>query len=59
MMQTKPPFSVDAKRLELLHRLNTILGVQIPPDGITRRPRLPLSVLKDEVVLSQFLATLD
>jgi hypothetical protein len=59
MMQTKPPFSVEAKRLELLHRLNTIPGIEIPPDGISRRPRIPLSVLKDEVVLSQILATLD
>ena len=27
MMQTKPPFSADAKRLELRHRLNTVPGV--------------------------------
>jgi hypothetical protein len=55
MMQTKPPFSAEAKRLELLHRLNMIPGVDIPPDGITRRPSLSLSILKDEPVLGQFL----
>jgi hypothetical protein len=59
MMQTKPPFTAEAKRLELLHRLNTVPGVKIPSDGITRRPRIPLSVLKDEAVLGQFLAALD
>jgi hypothetical protein len=59
MMQTKPPFSDEAKRLELLHRLNTVPGVKIPPDGITRRPPIPLSVLKDGAVLGQFLAKLD
>jgi hypothetical protein len=59
MMQTKSPFSAEAKRLELLRRLNTIPGVEIPPDGMTRRPPISLSILKDGEVLSLFLATLD
>ena len=59
MMQTKPPFSFEAKRLELLHRLNTISGVEIPPDGMTRRPPVSLSTLKDKPVLGQFLAIFD
>jgi hypothetical protein len=59
MMQMKPPFSLEAKRLELLHRLNTIPGIEIPPEGMTRCPPISLSVLKDEPVLRKFLATLD
>jgi hypothetical protein len=59
MMQTKPLFSAEAKRLELLHRLNSVAGVEIPHDGITRRPPISLSVLKEGAVLSQFLATFD
>jgi hypothetical protein len=43
----------------LLQRLNSIAGVEIPPDGITRRAPIPLSVLKEAAVLSQFLATFD
>jgi hypothetical protein len=59
MMQTKSPFSAEAKRLELLHRLNPVPGVKIPPDAITRRPPIPLAVLKDGAVLGLFLAALD
>jgi hypothetical protein len=58
MMQTKPPFAAEAKRLELLHRFNTVPGVKIPHDAMTRRPPIPLSVLKDGAVLGQFLAAL-
>jgi hypothetical protein len=59
MMQTKPPFSTEAKRLELLHRLNSLPGIVIPRDGITRRPTISLSILMNDVVLGQFLAALD
>ena len=59
-MQSKPssPFADDSKRLELLRRLNEIPGVALPADSITRRPGIPLSTLKDEAVLEQFLEAL-
>ena len=59
MMKTTPPFEAEAKRVELLQRLNALPGVIIPPDGITRRPSIRLSVLQDETVLQQFLAICD
>src|SRR5215475_5384508 len=59
MMKTTPPFEAEAKRVELLQRLNALPGVTIPPDAITRRPSIRLSVLQDETVLQQFLAICD
>jgi hypothetical protein len=59
MMQTKPPFDDQSKRLELLHRLNQIPAVAIPTDAIPRRPNIALSTLKDETAMAQFLETLD
>jgi hypothetical protein len=59
MMKTSPPFEAEAKRVELLQRLNALPGVTIPPDAITRRPSIRLSVVQDETVLQQFLAICD
>jgi hypothetical protein len=58
-MKAKPPLDEQSKRQELLGRLNDIPGIDIPADGITRRPTIPLHVLKDDSALTQFLATLD
>ena len=58
-MQTRPPFDNEAKRLELLHRLNELPGVSLPSDAISRRPSVALSTLKDEAVLKKFLDTFD
>jgi hypothetical protein len=44
----KPPFTSEALRVEKLNRLNAIGGVDLPPDGISRRPTFPLKVLLDE-----------
>lgn len=59
MMKNKPPFDEEAKRLELLRRLNALPGVDIPADAITRRPSIPLTTLQDEVILKQFLDICD
>ena len=59
MLQGKPPFSDEGKRVELRERLNTIPGVAIPVSAITKRPGVRLSVLKDPAVLQQFLSVLD
>jgi hypothetical protein len=54
--QTKPPFEAEAKRLELLRRLNAIDGVSIPPDAITRRPGIPLALLAEAQRVPEFLS---
>jgi hypothetical protein len=58
-LKEKPPFDDESKRLELLKRLNAIPGVQIPSDGITRRPSIPLDILAAPSAMKPFLATLD
>jgi hypothetical protein len=55
----KPPFSSEEKRKELLDRLNSIPGVSLPQDAITRRPTIPLSTFGDEAALRQLLETYD
>ncbi|HEY0069812.1 MAG TPA: hypothetical protein VGE04_07580 [Chloroflexia bacterium] len=58
-MRTKPPFTDDARRLELLQRINVALGTTIPPDAINRRPSVPITVLQDSDVLASFLKVFD
>ena len=58
-MQTRPPFDNEAKRLELLHRLNELPGVSLPSQAINRRPSIALSNLKDAVFLKEFLDIFD
>jgi hypothetical protein len=58
-MKAHPPFDAEAKRFELFQRVNTLPGVTIPPDAITRCPSIRLSVLQDDIVLQQFLAICD
>jgi hypothetical protein len=59
VLQGKPPFSDEGKRIELLERLNQIPGVSAPATGITKRPSIRLSLLKDPATLQQFLSVLD
>ncbi|BAS57997.1 hypothetical protein NIES2135_26200 [Leptolyngbya boryana NIES-2135] len=58
-LQNKHPFDVESKRVELLTRLNEIEGISLPESVITKRPSLPLAVLKPEASLQQFLAVFD
>jgi hypothetical protein len=48
------PFSSAEKRLELLHRLNEIPGIQLPVDGIDRRPSIPISSLVNPDQFAKF-----
>jgi hypothetical protein len=59
VLKTRHPFDVESKRIELLHKFNEIPGISIPEDAFDRYPGLPLSILKEESVLRQFLETLD
>ncbi len=58
-LKARPPFDDEAKRLELLHRLNDIPGVSIPETEIGHRPSFPLSALVEEQTQAQFLAVLN
>jgi hypothetical protein len=58
-MRGKAPFDDEAKRIELLQRLNAISGIFIPSDGIGRRPTFPLASLKENTSFSQFLNILN
>jgi hypothetical protein len=52
-------FDSEEKRRELLRRLNAIDGVSLPDDAIARRPGIPLTDLKSEAALGQFLEVYD
>lgn len=57
--KTKTPFDAESKRLELRDRLNSIDGVAIPIDGITRRPGIKFSLLSSPENLDAFIAVMD
>ncbi|MEA3350785.1 MAG: hypothetical protein U9Q82_09210 [Chloroflexota bacterium] len=52
--QHNSPFDDEAKRIELLSKLNTIEGIMIPEDGIDRRPSFELTALKEDHKLEKF-----
>jgi hypothetical protein len=54
----KPPFKEEARRRELLRRLNEVEGIELPEDAITRRPSIPLAVFADDVRLAEFLGVM-
>jgi hypothetical protein len=53
-MATRAPFDDDAKRVDLLNRLNSISGVDLPADSITKYPGFPMSALANDAALRQF-----
>jgi hypothetical protein len=57
--QYKKPFEDVEKRRELRQRLNTIDGVFIPENGITRRPVILLSQLNSEEKIEQLLSVFE
>jgi hypothetical protein len=57
-MKERPPFNDEAKRHELLEKLNRSPGVDIAADAITVRPRILLSTLNDDAALTHFLDAL-
>ncbi|MGB3703125.1 MAG: hypothetical protein WA997_17835, partial [Anaerolineales bacterium] len=50
----KPPFTDEKKREELLYKLNSIDGVNLPEDSINRRPSIGLSLLDTNEKLQKF-----
>ena len=58
-MLKRKPFDNEAKRVELLNRLNEIPGVEIPADAINRRPNIQLAVLAEDGAMAKFVSVLD
>lgn len=56
---TAPPLDSMDKRRELQQRLNSIQGIDIRDDALTKRPSLPLALLADDAKLKQFLEVFD
>jgi hypothetical protein len=58
-MLRRPPFDAHERRVELQQKLNTIPGVEIPDDGLDKRPSIPLEALTDASALGAFLSAMD
>ena len=46
-------------REQLRQRFNELPSVEIPPDGIEKRPSFPMSVLSDPASMASFKSTVD
>ena len=57
--KTRPAFSSAEMRERLRERFNELPSVEIPPDGIEKRPSFPMSVLSDPASMTSFKATVD
>jgi hypothetical protein len=57
--QYKPPFDDKRKRQELLNKLNTIKGVNIPANKIDRKPSFKLDLLELDDEISKFFKIFD
>lgn len=51
----KPPFNDIEKRRELLEKLNTIKGLNIPENKIDKRPSFPIQLLKEKEEFKKFI----
>ncbi|MBN8721624.1 MAG: DUF262 domain-containing protein [Acidobacteria bacterium] len=60
-LKVRKPFDNDSKREELLTLLNNIPGVnlQLTAANLRGRPKIPLSLLKNESALKEFINVLD
>jgi len=58
-LKNRPVFSSENKRLELLRKLNSIPGVSIPENTLSKRPNFSLGLLQDEKSLELFFAAFD
>lgn len=58
-MGTMPPFDDEAKRVELIHRLNQMPGVNIPDDAVRRVGKITLNLLVDPKSLAMFFAAVE
>jgi hypothetical protein len=59
VLKTRSAFKDEAKRKELLDRLNRVYGISLPNDAIERYPSFPATLLLDEGSFKQFISILD
>jgi hypothetical protein len=55
-LKNRPVFRAEDKRLELLHKLNSISDVSISENSLAKRPNISLELLRDEKSLELFFA---
>ncbi len=55
----KPPFDTEGKRDILRQRLNRIPGIKLSPSDIDKYPSFPLSTLRDEAAMQEFMKIFD
>jgi hypothetical protein len=53
-----PPFDDRDRRAEILHRLNSIDGIDLPEDRLEKRPSFRVEVLESHEALQSFLDTM-
>jgi hypothetical protein len=58
-LKARPPFDEESVRAQMLEKLNEIPGVNLPPDGITRRPSFPINALCDSASLEKFQSVIE
>ena len=58
-LMARPPFDDESTRVQLLEKLNEIPGVNLPRDGISRRPSFPIEVLYDPANRDRFKAVIE
>jgi hypothetical protein len=58
-MKRWPPFDQDAKKLELLRKLNEIPGINLPHDAIAKQPDVQIALFRDDKNLNKLFDTLD
>ncbi len=58
-LKERPAFSLEEDRHEMRGRFNEIAGIDIPPDGIERRPSFPIAVLTNSSGLTGFLSVVE
>lgn len=58
-IKTRPAFSSTEMREQLRQRFNELPSVEIPPDGIEKRPSFPMGVLSDPASMASFKSTVD
>lgn len=58
-MLSRPAFDSENSRKDLLARLNNVPGLDLPDDGIDRRPSIPFKALANNEDIEKFLAIWD
>ena len=58
-IKSRPAFASAEMRKQLRQRFNELPSVDLPPDGVEKRPSFPMSVLNDPASMTSFKSTVD